>query len=288
MKKNLLFIFFACFFTAGVFSADNNSSAIEFDGEISYSMGVVIGAQLAYESLNIEFDRRRFTDGLCDQMASKKMLLDFENVMSTLPDSFEEGKVLDEETSYAVGAALGYYLVESAGFTLKFNKTEFLKGLEAVISEEAVVSVEDASKKVETALMRAVEGQKTVEIEKSKKFMADNGKKSGVITTKSGLQYKVEKRGSGKKPDAESIVTVNYEGRLLDGTVFDSSYERGESAQFQLDEVIQGWSEGIQLMNVGSKFTLYIPPDLGYGDMAGYPIPPNAVLIFEVELIAIE
>lgn len=287
MKKTLLFIIFAGFCAAGIFPADVDNT-VEFDGEISYAMGVVIGAQLADEALDIEFDRRRFTDGLCDQMANKKMLMNFEDVMSTLADGFEGNKVINAESSYAIGAALGYYLVESAGFTLKINKTEFLNGLETVIADKGVVSVEDASKKVETALTKAVEGQKTAEIEKSKKFMADNGKKDGIITTKSGLQYKVEKRGSGKKPGVESVVSVNYEGRLVDGTVFDSSYERGEPAQFQLDEVIPGWTEGIQLMNVGSKFTLYIPPDLGYGDMAGYPIPPNAVLIFEVELIAIE
>lgn len=118
-------------------------------------------------------------------------------------------------------------------------------------------------------------------------FLSDNKDKPGVKTTESGLQYLVVRAGSGAKPTAEDIVRVHYKGTLLDGTEFDSSYERGQPAEFGLNQVIPGWSEGVSLMPVGSKYTFWIPAELGYGDSGGGPIPPNAVLTFEVELLDI-
>jgi FKBP-type peptidyl-prolyl cis-trans isomerase len=118
-------------------------------------------------------------------------------------------------------------------------------------------------------------------------FLADNKDKPGVTTTASGLQYLVVRAGSGAKPTADDIVRVHYKGTLLDGTEFDSSYERGQPAEFGLNQVIPGWSEGVALMPVGSKYTFWIPAELGYGDSGGGPIPPNAVLTFEVELLDI-
>ena len=129
--------------------------------------------------------------------------------------------------------------------------------------------------------------------EKNKKegdvFLAENGKKDGVKTTASGLQYKVVTEGTGKAPHATDKVTVNYRGTLLDGTEFDSSYKRGEPATFGLNQVIKGWTEGIPLMKEGSKWTFFIPSELAYGDRGtpGGPIGPNAVLIFDVELLSI-
>lgn len=119
-------------------------------------------------------------------------------------------------------------------------------------------------------------------------FLAENKEREGVQTTASGLQYEVLKDGSGQKPIPTDTVMVHYEGRLADGTVFDSSYQRGEPAVFRLDQVIPGWSEGVQLMTVGSKYRLTLPPELAYGAQgAGGVIPPNAALVFDVELIAI-
>lgn len=120
------------------------------------------------------------------------------------------------------------------------------------------------------------------------KFLAENAKKEGVQTTDSGLQYKVETMGTGAKPVATDTVKVHYRGTLLDGTEFDSSYARNEPISFGLNRVIAGWTEGVQLMPVGSKFTFYIAPDLAYGEGGGGPIPPNSTLIFEVELLDIE
>ncbi len=119
------------------------------------------------------------------------------------------------------------------------------------------------------------------------KFLAENKGKDGVKTTPSGLQYKVLKEGTGPRPKATSRVTVHYRGTLLDGKEFDSSYERGEPANFVLNQVIPGWTEGVQLMNTGSKYQFWIPGDLAYGPQGSPPvIPPNATLVFEVELIS--
>jgi len=119
-------------------------------------------------------------------------------------------------------------------------------------------------------------------------FLADNKEKKGIVTTTSGLQYKVIKKGKGKIPTSSDKVTVHYRGTLLDGTVFDSSYDRGEPATFGVNQVIKGWSEALQLMPVGSKYTLYIPAKLGYGSRgAGEKIGPNACLVFTVELLEI-
>ena len=124
--------------------------------------------------------------------------------------------------------------------------------------------------------------------EAGKKFLDENGKKDGVKTTKSGLQYKVEKEGKGAKPTDKDSVTVHYEGRLLDGTVFDSSLERKEPVTFSVTDVIPGWVEGLQLMTEGSKYTFYIPSNLAYGETGAPPtIPPNAVLTFDVELLKV-
>lgn len=124
--------------------------------------------------------------------------------------------------------------------------------------------------------------------EAGEKFLSENGKKEGVVTTASGLQYQVLSEGNGKQPKATDNVTCHYEGSLIDGTVFDSSYKRGEPATFGLQQVIAGWTEGLQLMKEGSKFRFFIPYMLGYGASgAGQSIPPYATLIFDVELIKV-
>jgi FKBP-type peptidyl-prolyl cis-trans isomerase len=125
-------------------------------------------------------------------------------------------------------------------------------------------------------------------MEAGKKFLSENASKPGIKTTPSGLQYEVLTEGTGPKPSATSTVEVHYEGRLLNGMIFDSSYKRKESISFPLNRVIPGWTEGLQLMPTGSKYRLYIPSELAYGARgAGADIPPNSALIFDVELIAI-
>ena len=120
------------------------------------------------------------------------------------------------------------------------------------------------------------------------KFLEDNADKPGVITTRSGLQYNVVREGTGPRPARTDVVLVHYEGKLIDGTVFDSSYQRGQPAAFPLDQVIPGWTEGVQLMATGAKYHFVVPPALAYGARgAGGVIPPGAVLEFDIELLAI-
>jgi FKBP-type peptidyl-prolyl cis-trans isomerase len=130
-----------------------------------------------------------------------------------------------------------------------------------------------------------VEGQKNQE--EGEAYLAENGRRAGVITTPSGLQYEVLSAGSGESPGFMDTVRVHYEGTFIDGTPFDSSYARGAPTEFQPYEVIEGWTEGIQLMNVGSTYRFVIPSDLAYGPGGNRGIPPNATLIFKVELLAI-
>jgi len=122
-----------------------------------------------------------------------------------------------------------------------------------------------------------------------KKFLETNGKRKGVVTTASGLQYEVLKKASGAKPKETDVVSVHYEGKLVDGKVFDSSIARGQPIEFPLNGVIKGWTEGLQLMQVGEKYRLYIPGNLAYGEQSpSADIPPNAVLVFDVELLGIK
>lgn len=122
----------------------------------------------------------------------------------------------------------------------------------------------------------------------AKKFLTENKAKKGVVTTASGLQYKVLKEGKGSKPGSTDMVKVQYKGTLLDGTEFDSSYKRNAPVEFQVNQVIAGWSEALQLMNVGSTYELYLPPELAYGDQGSPPvIEPGSMLIFQVELLEV-
>lgn len=132
------------------------------------------------------------------------------------------------------------------------------------------------------------ESQAAANAAEGDKFLLENRAKEGVIVTESGLQYQVVELGTGPMPSATDKVTVHYRGTLLNGEEFDSSYSRGEPISFQLDQVIPGWTEGVQLMPIGSKFMFFIPADLAYGPAGGGPIGPNATLVFEVELIGIE
>ena len=160
-------------------------------------------------------------------------------------------------------------------------KQGFINGLLG----DTVMTGEQAGEYIQTTMNNIKYG--TVK-EDGEKFLAENALKEGVTTTESGLQYEVLKMGKGKKPAATDRVKVHYHGTLIDGTVFDSSVDRGEPIVFGLNQVIKGWTEGVQLMPVGSKFRFYIPQELGYGAQNAGSIPPYSTLIFEVELLGIE
>jgi FKBP-type peptidyl-prolyl cis-trans isomerase len=191
------------------------------------------------------------------------------------------------DVSYSLGMLLGANLKSSG---LEVSPDAFLEGFKAAIGGTATKYTDaQAQAAVQTALQAASSKKSSDNIAAGKAFLTGNAKKAGISTTASGLQYQALTTGTGPKPKSTDTVKVNYEGKLLDGTVFDSSYARKEPATFPLDGVIAGWTEGVQLMPVGSKFRFFVPSELAYGEQgAGGAVGPNAVLIFEVELLSIE
>jgi FKBP-type peptidyl-prolyl cis-trans isomerase FkpA len=198
------------------------------------------------------------------------------------PDT--SGKSLDADKSYAFGVLMGAEL-KPFGFT--FDYKAFTDGFKASVDGNTKITEDEAVTIVQQTIEESMKREAEANLEAGKKFLEENAKKNGVITTESGLQYEVVRDADGPKPRADGTVRVNYEGTLIDGKVFDSSYKRGEPAEFPLDQVIMGWTEGIQLMSPGSRYKFYIPPELGYGDqpVGNGLIPANSVLIFDVELL---
>ena len=197
-----------------------------------------------------------------------------------------------DKFAYAIGINMGEYVEQMA---VKMDGKMVADGLADYLAGESKLDPAEYSEAMQKLqeLMKAA-GEKELEAVSAanraaeEKFMAENAKAEGVKVTASGLQYKVIEEGSGEKPTMNSKVRVHYEGKLLNGEVFDSSISRGEPLEFMLTQVIAGWTEGLQLMSVGSKYRLFIPAKLGYGSRgAGQAIPPDAALIFDVELLAV-
>lgn len=197
-------------------------------------------------------------------------------------------KSQSDSVAYALGHSIGNNL-----------KNQFPDASPEIISKAVIEAFNGKENKlfqnpqanetfIRTYLKGESEKKAVVNKEKGEKFLAENAKKSGIKVTPSGLQYEVIKEGTGPKPTLENTVKVNYHGTNIDGEVFDSSVDRGEPATFPLNGVIKGWTEGLQLMSVGSKYKFYIPSELAYGArQAGQKIGPNSVLVFEVELLEI-
>ena len=199
----------------------------------------------------------------------------------------------EQKLGYIIGMDIGKSLREQGtGVDLDAlidAMTATYKGEELAMTPEEAVAVRTAyvqKMQAEQQATSAATGQ--TNLAEGQKFLAENKVKEGVQTTDSGLQYKVLSMGDGAKPAATDTVKVHYRGTLLDGTEFDSSYARNEPISFALNRVIAGWTEGVQLMPIGSKFEFYIAPELAYGEGGGGPIPPNSTLVFEVELLDIE
>lgn len=193
-----------------------------------------------------------------------------------------------EKLSYALGLIIGNNL---KGMNIEgLLTTEFTRAVEQVLNGEKTEMTEvQAQGLVQEFLREQQEVAGKAAREAGENFLAENAKREGVKVTETGLQYEVLTPALGIKPTPTDTVTCHYEGRLTDGTVFDSSYRRGEPASFPLQGVIRGWTEGLQLMSIGSKFRFFIPFDLAYGAQgAGSSIPPYAALVFDVELLGIE
>ena len=287
MKKIVLFA--AIVAAAGLASCTAQAPKANMKSEIdslSYMMGVTN------------------TQGLSD-FAAQRLGVDSANYADFVR-GIQDGihKSSKQEKAYIAGIQIGQQVggdmfeqislqVFGNDSTQTLSKDNFLAGFIAAVKNGAVVSVEDARFYVETHTeaikAKALEAKYGENKAAGEKFLAENKTKEGVITTESGLQYKVIKEGKGEIPTKESSVKVNYKGTLIDGTEFDSSYKRNAPATFRADQVIKGWTEALTMMPVGSKWELYIPQELAYGSReTGGLIKPFSTLIFEVELLEIE
>ena len=191
-----------------------------------------------------------------------------------------------DKVSYSIGLNIGFNLNRQ---NVQINPDVLSAGIKDAIAGKPQLTT-DQVKEVMTTFEKDMQQKQKAAGEKNAsegaKFLEENKKKEGVKTTASGLQYKAIKEGTGAQPKATDTVTVNYRGTLINGTEFDSSYKRGEPASFPLNGVIKGWTEGLQLMKVGSKYQFFVPPNLAYGERTvGPDIAPNSTLIFEVELL---
>lgn len=199
-----------------------------------------------------------------------------------------------DKVSYALGIGIGRQLSQMGAAEL--NIDDFAQAIKDVIAGNLKLDESEAQQLVQEFFAQQEAKQQAAAAEKGKvakaegeNFLAENGKKEGIITTASGLQYQVLREGNGKSPKATDTVECHYEGTLIDGTKFDSSYDRGQTATFPLNQVIAGWTEGLQLMKEGGKYRFFIPYNLGYGERgAGASIPPFAALVFDVELVTVK
>lgn len=192
-----------------------------------------------------------------------------------------------DKVSYALGMSIGHQLQQMNATDL--NIDDFAQAITDVFNGDAKLSDAEAQAAVQDFFSRKAEEQAKAAKAEGENFLAENAKNEGVKTLPSGLQYKVLREGDGRKPSATDKVECHYEGTLINGEVFDSSYRRGETATFGLNQVIKGWTEGLQLMQEGAKYRFFIPYNLAYGEHgAGQSIPPYAALIFDVELIKVK
>lgn len=212
-----------------------------------------------------------------------------------------EAQALETEAqkqAYALGAGMGTYVKTNLEmrkeFGIEFDQAVLMQGFTDALKGETKLDMQEMQNLTRVAETQLREKQqeasdKAAEVNKQAgaAYLAENAKREGVTVTDSGLQYEVLSAGEGAKPAATDTVKVHYKGTLLDGTEFDSSYARGEPAQFPLNRVISGWTEGLQLMNTGAKFRFHIPSELAYGARATGKITPNSTLIFDVELLEV-
>ena len=196
-----------------------------------------------------------------------------------------------DSISYALGVMFGKTIqanIQSGGFQI--NNNIFIQTIQKVFQNETLdMTPEHANMYVNEQYMKLQQVKFEKNLLEGRAFLENNKNASGVVTLPSGLQYRVITMGTGEKPAATDTVTVHYQGTLLNGTIFDSSFQRNQPAEFPVNGVIAGWTEALQLMPVGSKWILFIPSELAYGErqMQGSPIEPNSTLIFEVELLSI-
>ena len=297
--------------------ANNNKANVKLENKadsVNYAWGVYWGD--SYKSALSELpevDYDVFLDNFKNYMFSKGKYMSLEDAEKVMSEFFPKyNDMVKDETGQTkltpgvdydkkdISAAMGTFSADNAqnGFAdmpCGFDKDMFYYGVEASLKGKKVAmdptvasSIIDAySEEVRAAQMASEAELEAAAKDNNAEYLANNKTKEGMITTESGLQYRVIRQGRGDKPKANSTVKVHYTGTLTDGTKFDSSYDRGKPAEFPVNGVIPGWQEGLQLMPVGSKYEFVIPPELGYGSRDLGSIPPNSILLFEVELLGI-
>lgn len=192
-----------------------------------------------------------------------------------------------DKVSYALGMSIGRQLQQMNA--AEVNVDDFAQAIKDVFASKTSLTDSEAQQFVQDFFQRKAEEQAGAAKAEGEAFLAENAKKEGVVSLPSGLQYQVLREGDGRKPAATDQVECHYEGTLINGQVFDSSYQRGQTATFGLNQVIAGWTEGLQLMQEGAKYRFFIPYHLAYGERgAGQSIPPFATLIFDVELVKVK
>lgn len=203
------------------------------------------------------------------------------------------GDKKEDILSYSIGYQIGSNLSKqefdvNQDVLFQGVKDAFANKPSAIDPEKAQATMQSYQQELQSKRIEAFQTMAKQNLEKSQSFLDENKSKEGVVTLDSGLQYKIVRAGEGKTPSIEDKVTTNYRGTLIDGTQFDSSYDRGEPATFPVNGVISGWTEALQLMKEGAHWQLYIPPQLAYGERgAGSSIPPNSALIFDIELLTV-
>jgi len=259
-----------------VFAADKPKSDKE---RLSYTIGTNMANSLKSDP-NLKIDIKQLNQGIKDALSNK---------------------VSDKKLSYAIGLMSGRNLARDPVLNLDAKQLtaaieDIFKGNKSKMTAEEMAQVMQALQQQQQAMQQQMQAKMQQEMqamgEKNRAagdaFLSKNRKAKGVKETASGLQYKVLKQGSGKKPGLNNTVIAHYKGTLISGEEFDSSYKRGQPAEFPLTGVIKGWTEALQLMPVGSKYQLFIPSDLAYGSQGNPRIPPNSTLIFDVELVGIK
>lgn len=277
----------------------NYSMSFEVPDSVAYSLGASMGSYLQRQGIqSVDFDE--FSKGMKEGAALKEEEMNLLDSARFTVQTFQQeyGKAqqakMQADTNY-VPVPMDFPKAQSHGIGMILGDNLVQSNFGKVDVEQVISGVKDqfnnSSKYAPEATERILEGYfvltDSLRVKVNEQYLADNKEKKGVITTPSGLQYKVLTEGEGEKPSPENQVKVHYKGTFVDGKTFDSSYDRGEPVTFPLNGVIPGWTEGVGLMNVGSKYELVIPHEIGYGERGNQGIPPKSTLVFEVELLEI-
>jgi FKBP-type peptidyl-prolyl cis-trans isomerase len=268
-------------------------AAAEAKSQASYGIGLFIGQPLHAAGLDKQtLSLPDVLKGMHDALGGKQPDAGQQQSLRSFLESVQNNPAsvspeMKTQNSYVLGLAMGRQLRAQQLTEQSLSMPQLFKGVEDSITGK------EPSQEQQVAVQSYIQGIRSQLAErnhaKAKAFLAENSKKPGVVTTASGLQYKILTPGSGQSPKNSDTVSVHYTGKLLDGTEFDGTDQRNnEPTSFQLSDVIKGWQEGLALMKPGAKWEIYIPPDLAYGDNSRPPIPPGSLLVFNVELLKVE